>query len=394
MPERDRPAGLTSSQTIGPFFAVPLVYQHRALFWGVVAALVFRAGFIIGGSVLLDRFRFEALGRKVVGVGSVGTRALFAVFVDDGGFPLLLQFKQANASVFEPYLGPSEFATHGERVVAGQRLMQAASDLFLGWATYAPTGEDFYFRQLRDMKGSFDLAFMSPAGFVHYARLCGVTLARAHVRSGDGDAIDGYLGVSDVFDRALASFAAAYADQVERDHAALHEQADADPGELLRHRADGEDRLRIHGPSVRERERVPSHALMLPDGLQEPFRRRAILAQRQRAGPGGAPRGVEIWGDWHRREVKRNERRPEGELQCSARTASGFFPLKKCFERERCADRQRQTNEYENRNDTQDRIGEPNFNRLSESVSSIRQRRKMPIEQSKSITEHESSQWQ
>ncbi|MFM7270019.1 MAG: DUF2252 domain-containing protein [Actinomycetes bacterium] len=176
---------------------------------------------------LLDRFRFEALGRKVVGVGSVGTRALFAVFVDDGGFPLLLQFKQANPSVFEPYLGPSEFATHGERVVAGQRLMQAASDLFLGWATYAPTGEDFYFRQLRDMKGSFDLAFMSPAGFVHYARLCGVTLARAHVRSGDGDAIDGYLGVSDVFDRALASFAAAYADQVERDHAALRREIDA-----------------------------------------------------------------------------------------------------------------------------------------------------------------------
>lgn len=118
---------------------------------------------------LLDRFKFVALGRKVVGVGSVGTRALFAVFVDDGGFPLLLQCKQANMSVLEPYLGPSEFETHGERVVDGQRLMQAASDLFLGWSRDEEAGVDYYFRQLRDMKGSFDLAFMSPPGFVHYA---------------------------------------------------------------------------------------------------------------------------------------------------------------------------------------------------------------------------------
>jgi len=176
---------------------------------------------------LLERFRFVALGRKVVGVGSVGTQALFAVYVDDGGFPLLLQFKQALASVLEPYVGPSEYPTHGERVVAGQRLLQAASDAFLGWARVEETGVDYYFRQLRDMKGSFDLAFMSPAGFVHYARLCGVTLARAHVRSGDGDAISGYLGEGGVFERAIASFAASYADQAERDHAALVKEIDA-----------------------------------------------------------------------------------------------------------------------------------------------------------------------
>jgi uncharacterized protein (DUF2252 family) len=175
---------------------------------------------------LLERFRFVALGRKVVGVGSVGTQALFAVYVDDGGAPLLLQFKQAMASVLEPYVGPSEYPTHGERVVAGQRMMQAASDAFLGWARVADTGVDYYFRQLRDMKGSFDLAFMSPAGFVHYARLCGVTLARAHVRTGDGDAIAGYLGDGGVFDRAIASFASAYADQAERDHAALRRAID------------------------------------------------------------------------------------------------------------------------------------------------------------------------
>lgn len=176
---------------------------------------------------LLERFRFVALGRKVVGVGSVGTQALFAVYVDDGGAPLLLQFKQALASVLEPYVGPSEYPTHGERVVAGQRMMQSASDAFLGWARVADTGVDYYFRQLRDMKGSFDLAFMSPAGFVHYARLCGVTLARAHVRTGDGDAIAGYLGDGGVFDRAIASFAASYADQAERDHAALVKEIDA-----------------------------------------------------------------------------------------------------------------------------------------------------------------------
>ena len=170
---------------------------------------------------LLDQFKFVALGRNLVGVGSIGTRSLFAVFVDDGGFPLLLQFKQASESVLEPFLGPSEFETHGERVVEGQRLMQAAGDLFLGWARDEEANVDYYFRQLRDMKGSFDLAFMNPAGFVHYARLCGVTLARAHARSGDGDAIAGYLGESGVFDRSIASFASAYADQVVLDHAAL-----------------------------------------------------------------------------------------------------------------------------------------------------------------------------
>jgi hypothetical protein len=105
-------------------------------------------------------------------------------------------------------------------------MMQSASDAFLGWARVADTGVDYYFRQLRDMKGSFDLAFMSPAGFVHYARLCGVTLARAHVRTGDGDAIAGYLGDGGVFDRAIASFAASYADQAERDHAALRRAID------------------------------------------------------------------------------------------------------------------------------------------------------------------------
>jgi uncharacterized protein (DUF2252 family) len=138
---------------------------------------------------------------------------------DDGG-PLFLQVKEAEESVLARYAGPSEYGHHGERVVTGQRLMQAASDVFLGWAT-GPFGHDYYVRQLRDMKGSVAIDLLTSEDLVRYAALCGVTLARAHARSGDAAAIAGYLGAGDQFDRAIVAFADQYADQTEQDHAAL-----------------------------------------------------------------------------------------------------------------------------------------------------------------------------
>jgi uncharacterized protein (DUF2252 family) len=173
---------------------------------------------------LLDGYRFRGIARKVVGVGSVGTRAWVALLTGaDDGDPLFLQAKEAEASVLEPHAGPSRYRNHGRRVVEGQRLMQAASDIFLGWcpASGLEGERDFYVRQLWDWKRSVEVERLAPRGFEVYARMCGWTLARAHARSGDRVAIAAYLGAGDAFDRAIAAFAESYADTNERDHADL-----------------------------------------------------------------------------------------------------------------------------------------------------------------------------
>jgi len=176
--------------------------------------------------VLLDQFELSDFARKVVGVGSVGTRAWVALlFGRDGSDPLFLQLKEAEASVMEDYLGASQFSNHGQRVVTGQRLMQATSDIFLGWLHVASPldgqSRDFYGRQLKDWKGSAEIERMEPDGMAVYGRLCGWTLARAHARSGDRIAIAAYLGSGNKFDRACLEFAQAYADQNERDYQQL-----------------------------------------------------------------------------------------------------------------------------------------------------------------------------
>ncbi len=175
---------------------------------------------------LLDEFRFADIARKVVGVGSVGTRCWIVLMLGrDDADPLFLQVKEAEASVLSRFVGASKYANQGQRVVAGQRLMQASSDIFLGWqrveAGLDGRQRDFYVRQLRDWKFSVDIETMIPRGMRLYGELCGWTLARAHARSGDRIAIASYLGASDVFDRAITEFAAAYADQNERDHLSL-----------------------------------------------------------------------------------------------------------------------------------------------------------------------------
>jgi uncharacterized protein (DUF2252 family) len=182
--------------------------------------------------VLLENFELTDLARKVVGVGSVGTRAYIALLLGrDGQDPLFLQMKEAEASVLEQFLGPSDFANHGERVVVGQRLMQAVSDIFLGWL-HVDTGldgksRDFYVRQLKDWKGSAEIEQMVPEGMATYGKLCGWTLARAHARSGDRIAIAAYLGTSDSFDRAIVEFSKAYADQNDRDYQELSQAVKA-----------------------------------------------------------------------------------------------------------------------------------------------------------------------
>ena len=180
---------------------------------------------------LLERFRLVDAARKVVGVGSVGTRAYILLFLGrDGEDPLFLQMKEAEASVLEPFLGRSRFANHGQRVVEGQRLMQAASDTMLGWIHVTGVDgveRDFYLRQLWDSKGSALVDVMEPETMDAYAEICGQTLARAHARSGDAVAISSYLGTGDAFDRALAVFAEAYADQNERDYEALKAAANS-----------------------------------------------------------------------------------------------------------------------------------------------------------------------
>jgi len=180
---------------------------------------------------LLESYSYVHLARKVVGVGSVGTRAWVVLLEGrDGNDPLILQAKEAVASVLEPYAAKSAYRLHGRRVVEGQRLMQAASDIFLGWDTVTGIdGEphDYYMRQLWDGKLSGDLARMTASGFATYARSCGWTLARAHARGGDRGAIAGYLGSGRSFDKAMARYAAAYADQNERDFKALSDAAES-----------------------------------------------------------------------------------------------------------------------------------------------------------------------
>ena len=171
---------------------------------------------------LLDRYHLVDVAIKVVGVGSVGTHSGVALLLADDDNPLLLQYKEARPSVLEPYAGKSLYPGHGQRIVSGQRLMQAASDIFLGW-TSNPEGQDFYFRQFRDMKTAIKLKGMSARGLTDYAEICGSALARAHARTGEPATIGGYLGQSDTFDKAVADFAAIYAHQVEQDYQALVE---------------------------------------------------------------------------------------------------------------------------------------------------------------------------
>jgi uncharacterized protein (DUF2252 family) len=176
---------------------------------------------------LISQYRFVDLARKVVGVGSVGTRAWIMLLsgIDDQD-PLLLQAKEANASVLEAYTSPSTFGSHGERVVQGQRLMQAYGDVLLGWHYFPDSPRpDYYVRQLRDWKGSFEIAGLDPQSLAMYAGYCAWTLARAHARSGDRVAIAAYLGGKDGFDQAIADFSATYADKNERDFARLEKAA-------------------------------------------------------------------------------------------------------------------------------------------------------------------------
>jgi uncharacterized protein (DUF2252 family) len=171
-------------------------------------------------AALFDRFRIVDGAYKVVGVGSVGTRCFVALFCGDQDDHLFLQVKEARPSVLEGLASRSPFANNGERVVTGQRLMQSASDIFLGWSR-GMHGRDFYVRQLRDMKIAPDLTGYTPRILTGYGRLCGRALARAHAKAGDAASIAGYLGSTTVFDEAVADYAMGYADQVEKDYEAF-----------------------------------------------------------------------------------------------------------------------------------------------------------------------------
>jgi hypothetical protein len=176
-------------------------------------------------AALFSRYRFADLVIKVVGVGSVGTRCFAILLLANDDDALILQVKEATASALQPYVGAAPFAHHGERVVAGQRMMQAASDLFLGAANCL--GRDYYLRQLRDAKTSADIEVMAPPEMATYAWNCGRVLAAAHARSGDPGSVAGYLGGASVFDEAMVGFGRAYADQIEHDFAAFREAAGA-----------------------------------------------------------------------------------------------------------------------------------------------------------------------
>ena len=204
----------------------PPTLVHRPDLTGValkIGLAAYRESLLVDRRALFDRYQFVDLALKVVGVGSVGLAAI-VVLLDEGADedPVFLQIKEAQASVFERFLGPSSFATSGERVVSGQRILQAASDVLLGWAV-GPAGRHFYIRQLQDQKGSAVIEAMTQDDLVTWGRLCGWALARGHARSGDPVAIAAYLGDDNAVDHALADFAAAYADQNEKDHAALLE---------------------------------------------------------------------------------------------------------------------------------------------------------------------------
>lgn len=171
--------------------------------------------------VLFRQFEFRDLAMKVVGIGSVGTFCAIALCMSADKQPLFLQIKEARKSVLEPFCGSSKFQNHGERVVVGQHLMQAASDMFLGWTTGLDRNRHFYIRQLCDMKVSIDVETMEARDLAYHAELCGWALARAHAKSGNAPMVAGYLGAGDAFDLAIATFADSYAEQTEKDHAAL-----------------------------------------------------------------------------------------------------------------------------------------------------------------------------
>ncbi len=200
---------------------------------GLVAGLVerYRASVADELRPLIDRFRLVDLALKVVGVGSVGTRCFVALLEGEGDHeePLFLQVKEAQRSVLEPYLDPSPYRSSGERVVRGQRMMQAAGDILLGW--FDLDDRSYYVRQLRDQKANVDLAVIAPEPFVRYCGLCGWVLARAHARTGDPAAISGYLGRGTRFDEAIAAFARDYAGVADGDHARLVEAIAA--GEIV-----------------------------------------------------------------------------------------------------------------------------------------------------------------
>jgi uncharacterized protein (DUF2252 family) len=206
VPARD----LAATYGLSPDEVVPAIHeQFRA----------YRATLQDDRRHLLERFEIVDAARKVVGVGSVGTRAFIVLLQGrDAQDPLFLQIKEATASVLEPYVGKSRYRQHGERVVQGQRMMQAASDIYLGWTKGLDVRRHFYWRQLRDMKGSALVEDMIPLGLTFYARIYGWTLARAHARSGDPVAIAAYLGDSDAFDTSITDFSQRYADQNEQDY--------------------------------------------------------------------------------------------------------------------------------------------------------------------------------
>jgi uncharacterized protein (DUF2252 family) len=219
------------AETVGSLLhikdAPPLIYHHpdqqRDDFLQVVAEafLNYRRSLPDHYKVLFERFRLHDIAIKVVGVGSVGTSCWVALLTASQGDPLFLQIKQANASVLEPYAGKSVYKNHGERVVAGQRLMQTASDIFLGWSLATLHNRHYYVRQLRDMKISALVEAMDFETLENYGRLCGWALARAHARSGDPVMISGYLGGGKTFATAISKFAMAYADQTDHDHRRL-----------------------------------------------------------------------------------------------------------------------------------------------------------------------------
>jgi uncharacterized protein (DUF2252 family) len=173
---------------------------------------------------MFDRYRLLDVARKVVGVGSVGTRCWVGLFEgrdDPEGDLIILQAKQAMASVLEPHVGASVFPQHGRRVVVGQRLIQAAGDVFLGWSSGPLSGNHYYVRQLWDAKGKVDPMLMSPRALARYSELCGWILARSHARTGDAVEISGYIGKGKQWDRSIVAFAARYAETTQTDHAAL-----------------------------------------------------------------------------------------------------------------------------------------------------------------------------
>jgi uncharacterized protein (DUF2252 family) len=227
VPEHDFPKlADTASENVTIKDNPPLIYHWKKLGKDADTANIrtafarYRDTLPIERRVLLDRFEIKDMAIKVVGVGSVGTFCAILLLMANDDDPLFLQIKEANASVLEGYAGKSAYRNHGERVVRGCLLMQSASDLFLGW-TEGKLGRQFYVRQLKDMKTKIMVELFGRTDMLQYAELCGFTLARAHARSGESALISGYLGQGDTFDKAIAQFSAAYADQSEHDHAVL-----------------------------------------------------------------------------------------------------------------------------------------------------------------------------